>query len=82
MIQEDVRDKNVRRRVGQAFDAQQHLMQTRSMKAHDAACKDIFSCRDTFCFKPTADKIVNQEVVTVEAAKPRLILKKKQSSQE
>ena len=60
IVQENPRDIETRKRVRQAFKAQEHQMQSRAMKAHDANCIDPWTCQKAICYKWEPDKIVKK----------------------
>lgn len=59
--QENPRDAATRKRVREAFKAQEQQMQSRAMKAHSADCEDPLTCKKRICFVWKPDQIVNKE---------------------
>ena len=58
--QVDQRDIETRKRVKKAFEAQAQQMQSRAMKAHDASCVNVETCKKKKCFKWEPDKIISE----------------------
>ncbi len=59
--QENTRDAQTRKRVAQAFKAQEKQMQARAMRPHSPDCKDLLTCKKRICFTWEPDKIVEKK---------------------
>jgi hypothetical protein len=66
VTQENPRDVATRKRVAEAFKAQEAQMNARALKAHSATCLDPLTCDKLVCATWEPDKIVSKEVVSIE----------------
>lgn len=58
--QEDQREAETRRRVGNYLEQNKEILIARGMKPHGADCEDNLTCKKDNCFKWQPDKIVSE----------------------